>query len=122
MTGMLETVKQALCDADCDILAGIGSSMTPGGSAWEAWQAYSRRQARRGGRIDALTREDRQLLSGLFRHLGESGREAQELLLAGAIASLDRSLDAARLRAAEADRLYGSLGLLTGLMLALIVI
>ena len=51
-----------------------------------------------------------------------TGREEQDLLLSGVVEALDRQQQAAQVKAGEADRLYLSLGLLIGLMLALIVI
>ena len=122
MTGMFEPLDQALSATACPTLIQVGEALRPGSGAKAAWEQVSGRQKRRGGRLDALTQEDYRVLNGLFEHLGESGRDAQELLLSGAIASVERHLAAAEGRAAEADRLYVSLGLLTGLMLALIVI
>ena len=70
----------------------------------------------------ALTSEDRTALDGLFSQLGESGREQQDILLTGTISALNRSLEAAEARAREAEKLYLSLGVLVGLMLALIAL
>ena len=72
--------------------------------------------------MDSLIEADRQILTRLFDSLGQTGREEQDLLLSGVIEALERQQQAAQAKAAEADRLYLSLGLLIGLMLALIVI
>ena len=122
MTHMLETVERALRAADCPILDRVSDALEPGGGAAEAWRRVLRRERRRGGLCDALTREDEMLLSRLFQQLGESGREAQEILLSDAIEEIKRALERARPRAAEAERLYGTLGVLAGLLIALVVI
>lgn len=122
MTSMFEPLAHALSSTHCPLLEQVGRALRPGTDAASAWNAVCAREARRGGSMDALCGEDRQVLEGLFRHLGESGRDAQELMLEAAIRRLDENLRAARARALEADRLYISLGLLIGLMLALIVL
>ena len=122
MTRMLEPAPQALSFTDCPALRQVGAAMTPGVSAREAWAKVRAEESRRGGQLDALTREDLEALDSLFEHLGESGRVQQERLLTDAARALERNLESARESAGEAERLYVSLGVLTGLMLALIVI
>lgn len=122
MLRMFEPVGQALAATECPPLMKIGRAMGPGVSAWEAWSAASPGECRRGGSIDALTAEDRRILEDVFRQLGESGREQQDILLSAAIALLEQNRESAAAGAKEADRLYLSLGALTGLMIALIVI
>lgn len=122
MTGMFEPVRNALQRTDCDIMALVASAMEDGSSAGEAWRRVQMRASRRGGAIEALRDEDRKILEQLFSQLGQSGREAQEALLAGVIQAVDSQREKAAIKAREADRLYLSLGLLIGLMLALIVI
>lgn len=122
MISMFEPLQQALKASGNAVLEALGEQMTPGVSAAEAWTEVKRAECRRGGRIDALSSEDLRTLDALFDQLGESGRDQQDVLLNGARAALDRNLEAARARMAESDRLYVSLGALTGLMIALIVI
>ena len=122
MTRMLEPAARALTLTGCPLLEKTGAAMTPGVSAGEAWKTVKAREDRRGGGMDALTREDREALDRLFEHLGESGREQQARLLNDAVTTLEGNLGSARAREGEAERLYGSLGLLVGLMLALIVV
>lgn len=117
MLKLLEPVAAALSGSGCDILAAVGRAMVPGESAGAAWAKVSR-----GGAADALDAADRRTLDQLFSQLGETGRERQELLLSAVLNTLERSLDQARTNARSAERLYLSLGLLVGLMLALIVI
>ena len=122
MTGMFQPLKPALSATGCQLLERLAAELRPGEGASGAWARLRIRECRPGGLCDALTREDLAALDRLFDGLGESGREAQELLIAEGIAALDMLYDQARTRAAEADRLYTSLGLLTGLTLALIAI
>lgn len=122
MTSMFEPVQNAMERADCPLLTLVAEGMREGLSAEAAWRKVEKRAARRGGAIDSLTEADRQILSRLFASLGQSGREEQDLLLAGTLEAVDAQRKAAQAKVGEADRLYASLGLLIGLMLALIVI
>lgn len=122
MTSLLQPVQLALERSGTPLYSLVAEAMTGGGSAATAWEQVRRRAARRGGAIDSLTDADRKALGDLFAGLGQSGREEQDLLLSGAIEALERLCEAARAKQREADRLYGTLGLLIGLMLALIVI
>lgn len=122
MIGMFEPVKRALEASLCPPLEAVGRAMGPGVGAAEAWARVRGAESRRGGGIDALTPEDVEIMNGFFDQLGETGRDQQELLLTGVCAALEGNLEAARRRVGEADRLYISLGALTGLMIALILI
>lgn len=122
MIGMRQPIQLALSGTSCDVLTALGEAMRPGMRASEAWAEFSKKERRRGGKLDALTREDMAILDALFDQLGESGWAQQELLLGNACSALERNLEQARQRNAETDRLYVSLGALTGLMIALILI
>ena len=122
MMSLFEPVAQLLCQSECPALAQVGNRMDSGRSAAQAWTEVKARTRRQGGQLDALNDGDRQVLDQMFEHLGESGREAQALMLSGAAQALELRCEDARKRAAEADRLYVTLGLLIGMMLALMVI
>lgn len=122
MISMFEPVQQALKASGCGILEAVGREMAPGVSASQAWISVGGVQRRKGGMLDALSPEDIAGLDEMFEQLGESGRDQQDILIGNACAALSRSLKTARDRTAEADRLYTSLGALTGLMIALILI
>ena len=122
MTGMFEPIQDALERSECPLLKSVSGRMRAGVSALEAWQAVSKERSRKGSATDALTESDRAILDRLFEHLGESGREEQDLLLEGTVQALEAQLEKAASSAAEADRLYLKLGILIGLMLALIVV
>ena len=122
MTGMLESVQCAMSRSNCPLLELVAGGMGEGCSAQEAWQATRRKAIRRGGPADSLSEADLRALDDFFTQLGKSDRQAQEVLLDGTQETLARQLEVARGRAAEADRLYVTLGILVGVMLALIVI
>ncbi len=122
MTSLLEPVRDALERSDCPLYALVGEAMEGGLSAGEGWLRAQRRASRRGGPIDALDEGDRQLLDRLFARLGQSGREEQEALLDAALRGLEERRDEAAGKARQAERLYLTLGLLTGIMLALVVL
>ena len=122
MTGMLMPVQCALDKAGCALMQQVAEGMRRGRSAADAWQAVRGSATRRGGPGDALSAEDLGALDALFSQLGQSGREEQGALLNASIENVVRLRDGALKKAGEADRLYVSLGFLTGLMLALMVI
>lgn len=122
MTGMCEPVRNALEHTGNPLFALVAGSMEAGRSAGEAWRAVKPRALRRGGPADALLEKDILPLDRLFEHLGQSGREEQEALLNDVQQIIAGQCEIARSKAGEADRLYVSLGLLLGLMLALILI
>ena len=122
MTGRFEPVRNALEHCDCPVMALVAENMDDGASADEAWRSVQKRAARRGGPIDALNDGDRQILDHLFAGLGQSGRREQEALLSGTLRAIALRREGALAKAREADRLYLPLGILTGLMLALVVI
>ena len=122
MVTLLEPARESLLQSECAALRAVGEAMQDGIGADAAWQTVRKRARRPGGALDALSERDAQLLDRLFASLGVSGREAQDLLIKGAIQTLEEMQLQARAGAAEADRLYVALGVLVGLMLALIVI
>ena len=121
MTSLFEPVQQALQRSENPLLIEVADGMRDGRGAGEAWRAVKPGAIRRGGAADALQRQDLVTLDTLFSSLGQSGREEQDALLDCALENLARLRESARQRSSEADRLYVSLGLLIGLMLALIV-
>ena len=120
MLRMLEPVNIALAGSDCAMLRQVGAAMRPGMSAGEAWLAY-RKQAGRSG-VDVLAGEDCVVLDQLFAQLGESGREQQSILLDSTVTALGKNLLQAEKRLRETERLYVSVGMMVGLILALAVI
>ncbi len=122
MTSMFEPVPDALEHAGCALFTMVARAMEGGVSAAEAWERVRGKATRRGGILDSLTQADREALDRLFAGLGQSGREEQDLLLGGVAQALEEQHRLAREKLRESEKLYGTLGLLIGLMLALIVI
>ena len=122
MTGMLEPVQCALDHSECELFALVAANMREGRNAGDAWRGIRDEVLRRGGPADALAGPELRAVDHLFDVLGQSGREEQAALLDGALAAVEDQLEGARRKAGEADRLYLSMGLLIGMMLALIVI
>ena len=122
MTGMLEPVQSALVAANCALYSMVAEGMAGGRSAGESWRSVRAAALRRGGPGDALSEADARVLDGLFDRLGESGRAEQGTLIGATLESMEALRDQAEKKAAEAGRLHMSLGLLVGLMLALIFV
>ena len=122
MTGMLEPVQCALRSARCPLFAVVADGMGDGKSAGEAWRTARPAAMRRGGAAEALLESDARVLDALFDRLGQSGRSEQGALLSGAIDDLEALRDEAAKKAAETGRLYTALGLLIGMMIALILV
>ena len=119
---MFEPIRDSLRRTECPLLAQIADGMEDGASAVDAWLAIKPRLRRSGGPMDALTSADERVLDRLFVQLGQSGRESQDILISDAQLSLESLYESAHAKVFEAERLYVTLGLLTGMMLALIVI
>ena len=122
MVSMFEPVADSLSRAASPILTRVGEGMGGGASAMEAWEALKKDRRFIAGTGHALLKEDREALSALFARLGESGRESQDALLTGAAERLASLAQSAGERADAAEKLYVTLGFLTGLLLAIIVI
>ena len=120
MIGLFEPLRQGLSASDCPLLNQLSAAMEEAGSALQAWEKL-KRESRRGSAVSCLTDGDLRILDALFQKLGESGREAQGLLLDETARALEGQVGEARQSAERAEKLYVTLGLLVGLMLALIV-
>ena len=118
MLGMFAPVQDGLALSASPLLRRVGEGMASGLSAGEAW----RRLSRSPGCGAVLAREDREALDGLFSELGETGRERQDALLSGTADRLGELVAGASEQAKRAERLYGALGMLLGLLAALLVI
>ena len=121
MTGMFEPLRHSLEAAACPLLGQVAAGMEGGRSAGEAWSTLKSRNLR-GGPGEVFAAEDLRLLDHLFDRLGQSGREDQGILLETVLGALEEHIDSARVKAGEAERLYGTLGVLVGLMLAIMLV
>jgi len=90
----------------------------PGAAFEEAFQ-----QMRRHGKpLDCLTEADEVALRRLFSGLGEGSSQAQRLLIEDAQEELSRLQRQAARKREEQGKLYGSLGALSGIALALLML
>ena len=108
----------ALSHARADVLRRVGERVAAGEGAAEAWRALLPALERRGGALDSLTREDISALTAFFDGLGAGARAGQEALFQTALRELGRLEAEAAQNGVEKGRLYATLGLLGGLMLA----
>lgn len=96
-----------------------GAGVLGGESAHGAWSAARSKLTRRGAALDCLTAQDLSALDGLFAGLGASTRAEQEALFSASLHEIGQLEGEARKSGAEKGRLYTTLGLLGGLMLAI---
>ena len=122
MVSLFEPVADSLDRCETPLMRAMAGEMRGGSDAAGAWRKVQRGRGPGAGQAGALSPGDRRALERLFDRLGESGRESQDALLAGAAEELGRLAEAASEQARAAERLYATLGLLVGLLLALIVI
>lgn len=108
----------ALVRSGMEALRRVGESVGAGKSAAEAWRALLPTLTRRGASLDCLTGEDISALTAFFDGLGAGTRAAQEALFQTTLRELGRLEAEASKNGAEKGRLYATLGLLCGLMLA----
>lgn len=92
-----------------------------GGSASQGWLRARESLTRRGGALDCLTAPDLEALTALFEGLGESGAAQQRILLTNALEGLEALRREADKKAREESKLYSTLGFLTGLSLAILL-
>lgn len=109
----LMPVDTALARSQSYVLKAIGESLGSG-SVFEAWQAVSRRETARGGKLDSLAAGDCEVLDRLFLRLGNTSADEQRLLFEGAIKEIGALESASRGDMAQKNRLYTALGALAG--------
>ena len=96
-----------------------GTLLAGGESGASAWKKAAAKLTKRGAQLDCLTADDLSALSSLFDGLGMSARAEQEVLFASALREVGRLESEAQKSGAEKGKLYTTLGLLCGLMLAI---
>lgn len=95
--------------------------MQDGSGPGQAFEETLEGLRRRGGALDSLTGADEVALRRLFSGLGAGGSQAQRLLMEDAQEELSRLEQQAARKCGEQGRLYGSLGALGGVALALML-
>ena len=122
---MLEEImplQDALSSMDSPLTRGVAAQMRPNEPLDAAWKRAREALCRRGGMLDSLREEDLRVLDGLFENLGLSGRMDQRLLMEKVERELEELEKAARRANDEHGKLYGSLGALAGLALAVCIL
>ena len=122
VVSMLEPLDRALRQTDLPLFVSVADALAGAGCASEAWQTVCARECRRGGMADCLEQGDRDVLDRLFEHLGESGRTAQDAAIRACIEAMEAIHAEAGERAATTGKLYGSVGFLMGLAIAVLMI
>lgn len=115
-------LQEALAGCGAGIFAETARHMAAGKPPKEAYDASAQKLTERGGALDSLEEGDMAALGRLFAGLGEGGVAAQRLILDEAAEEVERLLAAARHKREEHGKLYTSLGALTGIALALMLL
>ena len=122
IVSMLEPLDRALRQTEMPLFVSVADALAGAGGTSEAWKTVCTKECRRGALADCLEQGDRDVLDRLFEHLGESGRTAQDAAIRACIEALETIHAGARERAATTGRLYGTVGFLTGLAIAVLMI
>ena len=122
IVSMLEPLDRALRQTGLALFVMTADALSEAGAASEAWKTVCAKECRRGGAADCLEQGEREALDKLFGRLGESGRSAQDTAIHACITAMEQFHSEACERAATTGRLYGSVGFLTGLAIAVLMI
>lgn len=122
MLHLMEPLERALRASGSELFAAVADELSETESVPDAWRRALERTGRRGGGADCLGGEERRILGGLFARLGESDRESQRISVQACAEELEGLREDCRERAARAQRLYLSLGFLTGLAIAVMML
>lgn len=122
MVEQLKTVGDALGESEMSLFKSVAQEMTGVCDVADAWQKIRNLETRRGCFADCLTERELRPLDRLFRRIGVSGKEEQELCISGCIAEYELLSEAADKKAERSGKLYASLGSLIGLTLAVLLV
>jgi len=122
MCERLTCVQDALRSSGCQSFVCVGRKMESGFSAGEAWDLSKKVLLSRGGVLDSLSVDNLEVMNSLFDKMGEMNRQEQDVSLRSTLDQLKKQYESARVQLSERERLYISVGFLTGLMIALSVI
>jgi stage III sporulation protein AB len=121
MLDRLMPVRAAL-DGNCQAFRRVAQAMEGGKTAMQAWESVKKELTGRGGPLDCLSAEDEAILDGLFLSLGSGAQSEQKRLLDDTEESLKEKLRKAKEDAEASKKLFGKLGALAGLALAIALI
>lgn len=115
-------LDQALSRVGHEGFNAVSRAMKSERSADMAWKASLGELRAKDGELSALEDDEIEILNGMFSSLGLSGAAEQRILLDGTREALSALYDKARKKADEQAKLYSTLGLLTGLAVAILLI
>lgn len=118
----LEPVCEALEATGNVLFAQIAERTSDERNVYAAWRDVLCAATKRGGTADALGDRERTALDRLFKQIGASGRDEQDVAIRACISSFEVICEKTAERAATIGRLYTSLGMLIGLALAVLMI
>lgn len=122
IVGQMEPLGRALEQSGLSLFSAVGKRLLEGKSALDSWHAVLREERQRGHDADCLTKPELTALDRLFECLGESGRAEQDQAVRACIEALEEIRIQAAERAAQTGKLYGSIGLLTGMAITVMMI
>lgn len=115
---MMLPIEQALKQTGFLLFCEVADRIVKERSLYDAWRMTSD-----SGRISVnLSASEKNTLDELFMQLGGSGRSMQDELLCGHICVFEMYADEARERAAKVCRVYASIGFLTGMAIAILLV
>ena len=122
MLKRLLPLKEALLSTGHPAFETLAGALSGGRSASSAWSESKRTLTSRGAPFSCFGAEEAAILDDFFEGLGGSGLSAQALLFEKTGAALRPLLESARKKAEEQAKLYGALGLLSGLSLSILLL
>ena len=120
ITDRLEPVAEALMQTEFPPFQLVSSQMRDNFSAIQAWNEISSKG--KGHAVDCLNESEKKQIGYMFNRLGAGGLTEQEELISTCCIHLERALSDAQARAKEVCKLYTSLGFLTGLFIAILIV
>ena len=115
-------LKYALKDADVPIMSCVADMLEESPSVSDAWHCVSMNACKRGNDWDCLAQEELMELDRLFSNLGYTSGDAMDTEISASIATLELIRNKALEQAVTTGRLYTSIGCLTGLAVAVMLI
>jgi len=117
-----EPLKNALRNSGSPLFARTAEALDASESIFDAWQSVKMRSMAHGCECDCLSAKELSALDRLFERLGESGRLSQDENVCACIAAIELIHEEARAQASIYGRLYTSVGFLTGLAIAVLIV
>lgn len=118
----LEPIETVLKNSGTTLFRNVAVRIGEYGSIYDAWISARGQLTARGCSADCLGEGEIHVLDVMFSGLGESGKHQQDLLLRTCAAELETIAKSEKNRLEQISRLYTTLGMLLGLMIAVVLI